>query len=146
MDRILFSRQSDEWSTPPDFFNCINQEFRFNLDPCSTSENHKCEEYYTAEDDGLKQDWSGKTVFVNPPYSKIGEWVKKAFYEGQKDNTVVVLLIPARTDTRYFHNYIYNRSEIRFIQGRLKFGNSKNGAPFPSMLVIYRGARTAGGI
>lgn len=131
---------------PPDFFNCINQEFRFNLDPCSTSENHKCEEYYTAEDDGLKQDWSGKTVFVNPPYSKIGEWVKKAFYEGQKDNTVVVLLIPARTDTRYFHNYIYNRSEIRFIQGRLKFGNSKNGAPFPSMLVIYRGARTAGGI
>lgn len=83
----------------------------------------------------------GATVFVNPPYSEIEKWVKKAFYEGHKDNTTVVLLIPSRTDTKYFHNYIYGRSEIRFIKGRLKFGDSKNSAPFPSMIVIFRGAK-----
>ena len=81
-------------------------------------------------------------MFCNPPYSAIADWVRKAYYEGCKDNTVVVLLIPARTDTRYFHNFIYGRSEIRFIKGRLKFGDSKNGAPFPSMIVIFRGAQT----
>lgn len=79
-------------------------------------------------------------MFCNPPYSEIGRWVEKAFYEGQKDNTTVVLLIPSRTDTRYFHNFIYGRSEIRFIKGRLKFGQAKNNAPFPSMIVIFRGA------
>lgn len=78
-------------------------------------------------------------MFCNPPYSNIGEWVKKAFTEGHKENTTVVLLIPARTDTRYFHNYILHRSEIRFIKGRLKFGDAKNSAPFPSMIVIFRG-------
>ena len=79
-------------------------------------------------------------MFCNPPYSQIARWVEKAFDEGHKDNTVVVLLIPARTDTRYFHNFIYGRSEIRFIRGRLKFGESVNSAPFPSMVVIFRGA------
>ena len=82
----------------------------------------------------------GCRVFCNPPYSKIGDWVAKCFYEAQQDNTIVVMLIPARTDTRYFHNYILNRSEIRFLKGRLKFGDSKNSAPFPSMVVIFRGA------
>lgn len=80
-------------------------------------------------------------MFCNPPYSKIGEWVKKAFYEGRKDNTLVVLLIPARTDTKYFHDYILHRAEVRFIKGRLKFGDAKNSAPFPSMIVIFRGAK-----
>lgn len=78
-------------------------------------------------------------MFCNPPYSQIGAWVEKAFYEGHKDNTTVVLLIPARTDTKYFHNYIQHRSEIRFIKGRLKFGDSKNSAPFPSMIVVFTG-------
>lgn len=82
----------------------------------------------------------GYRVFCNPPYSKIADWVKKAFYEGQKDNTLVVLLIPARTDTRYFHDFILHRAEIRFLKGRLKFGDAKNSAPFPSMVVIFRGA------
>lgn len=82
----------------------------------------------------------GYTVFCNPPYSQIARWVEKAFDEGHKDNTTVVLLIPARTDTRYFHNFIYGRSEIRFIHGRLKFGEAVNSAPFPSMVVIFRGA------
>lgn len=79
-------------------------------------------------------------MFCNPPYSQIEKWVAKAFYEGRKDDTIVVLLIPSRTDTRYFHNYIMHRSEIRFIKGRLKFGDQKNSAPFPSMVVIFRGA------
>ena len=80
-------------------------------------------------------------MFCNPPYSKIVDWVEKAYRETRQDNTVVVLLIPARTDTRYFHDFIYQRSEIRFVKGRLKFGDSQNGAPFPSMVVIFRGAK-----
>ena len=81
-------------------------------------------------------------MFCNPPYSKIGAWAEKSYREGIKDNTTVVLLIPSRTDTRWFHNYIYNKSEIRFIEGRLKFGSAKFNAPFPSMIVIFRGAKT----
>ena len=82
----------------------------------------------------------GERVFCNPPYSQIAKWVAKAYYEGCKDNTLVALLIPARTDTKYFHNYILHRSEIRFIKGRIQFdGETKDNAPFPSMLVIFRG-------
>ena len=83
----------------------------------------------------------GETVFCNPPYSKISAWVEKAYMESLKDNTIVVMLIPARTDTRYFHDFIYHRSEVRFIRGRLKFGDAKNNAPFPSMVVIFRSAK-----
>ncbi len=139
---LMFSSKSDEWATPNDFFEELNKEFDFDLDPCCTEENKKCDNHFTIEDDGLSKNWGGKRVFCNPPYSQIGEWVKKSYYEGCKDNTVVVLLIPARTDTKYFHNYIYHRAEIRFIKGRLKFNNHKNSAPFPSMLVIFRGAFT----
>ena len=135
-----FMSNSDEWATPQDLFNELNAEFNFNLDPCATNDNHKCEKYYTAKDDGLKISWGGYRVFCNPPYSDIARWVEKCYREGTKDNTLVVLLIPARTDTKYFHNFIYQRCEIRFIKGRLKFGDSKNSAPFPSMLAIYRGA------
>jgi phage N-6-adenine-methyltransferase len=136
---VMFSSKTDEWSTPQDFFNELNKEFNFTLDPCATPENAKCEKYYTKEDDGLKQDWSGETVFCNPPYSRaIKDWVKKCYEESKKPNTTVVMLIPARTDTSYFHDYIYHKAkEIRFIRGRLKFGNAKNSAPFPSMVVIF---------
>lgn len=89
----------------------------------------------------LEKIGGGQRVFCNPPYSEISKWVEKAFYETRKDNTLVVLLIPARTDTKYFHNYILHRTEIRFVKGRLKFGNGKNSAPFPSMVVIFRGAK-----
>lgn len=136
---VLFSSKSDEWSTPQWLFDELNAEFHFTLDACATEENHKCDKYYTKKQDGLKQNWGG-VVFCNPPYSKIGKWVEKAYYEGCKDNTVVVLLIPSRTDTKYFHNYILHRSEIRFIKGRITFGESVNHAPFPSMIVIFRGA------
>ncbi len=137
----MFSSNSDEWATPEDFFNMINQEFHFNLDPCATSENHKCEKFFTMEQNGLNMDWGGYRVFCNPPYSNVAEWVAKCYEEGCKENTLVCMLIPARTDTRYFHDYILNRSEVRFIKGRLKFGQSKNPAPFPSMLVVFYGAK-----
>lgn len=139
-NKLMFSSNSDEWSTPEDFYEKLNKEFNFTLDPCATSENHKTTKYFTKEQDGLIQNWQGNIVFCNPPYSNIAEWVKKCYYESLKENTIVVLLIPARTDTKYFHNYILNRSEIRFIKGRLKFGNCKNSAPFPSMVIIFRSA------
>ena len=135
---VVFSSKSDEWATPQDVFDELNQEFHFTLDPCATKENAKCETFYTKEDNGLLKPWGGQRVFVNPPYSRIGEWVFKAHREAQNDNTVVVMLIPARTDTRWFHDYIYHRAEVRFIKGRLKFGDAKNSAPFPSMIVIFR--------
>lgn len=137
---LMFSSKSNEWSTPQHIFDELNREFHFTLDPCCTHENAKCEKYYTIEDDGLKQDWSGEKVFCNPPYGKeLKKWVKKCYEESQKENTLVVMLIPSRTDTKYFHDYIYkkDRTKIRFIKGRLKFGGSKNSAPFPSMIVVY---------
>jgi len=136
----LFSSETDQWATPTEVFAELDREFHFDLDPCADESNHKCTRFYTKEDDGLKQPWAGSRVFCNPPYGRsIGQWVKKAYEEGHRENTLVVLLIPARTDTRYFHDYILHRAEIRFIPGRLKFGNAKNSAPFPSMVVIYRG-------
>lgn len=139
-NEVMFSSKSDQWATPQDFFDRLNKEFCFTLDPCATDENHKVENYFTADDNGLLQNWGGQRVFCNPPYSKIGEWVKKCYEEAIKPETLVVMLIPARTDTRYFHDYIIHRSEIRFVKGRLKFGDSKNAAPFPSMVVIFRAA------
>lgn len=139
-NKLMFSRNSDEWSTPEDFYEKLNKEFNFTLDPCATDENRKTTKYFTKEQDGLCQSWQGNIVFCNPPYSNISKWVKKCYYESLKENTTVVLLIPARTDTKYFHNYILNRSELRFVKGRLKFGECKNSAPFPSMIVIFRSA------
>lgn len=133
------SSKSVEWATPQAFFNELNEEFQFDLDPCSTHENAKCEKHYTIEEDGLSQDWGGRRVFCNPPYGKeISKWVKKCYYESKKPNTIVVMLIPARTDTSYFHDYIYGKAkEIRFIRGRLHFNDGKEGAPFPSMIVFF---------
>ena len=133
----VFSSTTDLWATPQDFFDELNEEFEFTLDPCATPDNTKCAKFFTKEQDGLKQDWTGERVFCNPPYGRaIGAWVKKCHDEAQK-GTLVVMLIPARTDTSYFHDYIYHKAEIRFIRGRLKFGGASQGAPFPSMVVIY---------
>lgn len=138
---LMFSSASEEWATPQDFFNELNKEFNFNLDPCANDDNHKCEKYFTKADNGLLQKWGGYNVFVNPPYGRvIGAWVEKAFNEAQEKDTLIVMLLPARTDTKWFHNFIYHKAEIRFIKGRLKFGGSKNAAPFPSMIVIFKGA------
>lgn len=138
---VMFSSATDEWYTPMDFYNELDKEFNFNLDPCATDDNHKCNKYFTKADNGLIQDWGGYRVFCNPPYGrKITEtWVEKAYNEAQKKDTLIVMLLPARTDTKWFHNFIYHKAEIRFIKGRLKFGGSKNAAPFPSMVVIFNG-------
>ena len=138
INSALFSSKSDEWATPQYVFDELNREFNFTLDPCANINNHKCEKYYTIEQNGVLQNWSNERVFCNPPYSDISNWVEKAYYESINNNALVVLLIPARTDTRYFHNFIYNKAEVRFIKGRLKFGDSANSAPFPSMVVIFR--------
>jgi len=146
---LMFSSKSDEWETPQDFFDKLDKEFRFTLDPCATHENAKCKKYYTKKENGLYQSWAGETVFMNPPYGReVGKWVKKAYYSSLKPNTIVVCLIPSRTDTRWFHDYCL-KGEIRFIKGRLKFQNrllpswredgthKVNPAPFPSMIVIF---------
>ena len=141
MDKVLFSSKKMDWETPQSFFDELNKEFNFNLDVCADDFNHKCEEYFTKEIDGLKQNWGGKRVFCNPPYGReIYEWVKKCNEESQKENTIIVLLIPSRTDTKYFHEFLYKKEnvELRFIKGRLKFGDGKNSAPFPSLLAIFR--------
>ena len=137
--KTLFSSESCEWETPQDFFDALNDEFHFTLDPCSTDENAKCEKHYTKEDDGLAQDWTGETVFCNPPYGReMPKWIKKC-YEHFSGGGTAVMLIPARTDTKAFHDYIYGKAEIRFVRGRLKFNGTNNSAPFPSMVVVYRG-------
>lgn len=134
----MFSSKTDLWETPQDFFDHLNDEFHFNVDVCATPDNAKCDIYFTKENDGLSQSWGGYTCWCNPPYGReIGKWVQKAFLSS-KDGSTVVMLLPARTDTKWFHEYIYNQAEIRFIKGRLKFGNSKNSAPFPSMVVVFR--------
>jgi len=140
INKGLFSSNSNEWATPTDFYKKLDAEFHFNLDPCATSINAKCKRFYTIEDDGLTKEWGGggARVFCNPPYGReIGKWVKKCYEEAQK-GALVVMLIPARTDTAYFHDYIYGKArEIRFIRGRLHFNDSKQGAPFPSMVVVF---------
>ncbi len=136
---LMFSSKTDKWATPQWFFDELDKEFHFTLDPCADEFNNKCEKYYTEEQNGLVQDWGGEVVFCNPPYGnkETGIWTKKCYEESLKPNTTVVLLIPARTDRISFHDYIYGKAEIRFIKGRLKFGDGKNPAPFPSMIAIF---------
>lgn len=139
---VLFSKKSDEWATPQWLYDELNKEHGFTLDPASSHDNAKCVNHYTMEDDGLTKDWSGETVFINPPYSKCYDWVKKAHTEAQKENTKVVMLLPARTDTKWFHQFCIDKnvsSEVCFVKGRLKFGDQTNSAPFPSMIVIFGG-------
>jgi site-specific DNA-methyltransferase (adenine-specific) len=138
LSKALFSSNRMDWTTPQDFFDELDKEFHFTLDPCALPETAKCKAFFTPDDDGLKQSWAGQRVFCNPPYGReVGKWVKKC-YDESMNGAVIALLIPARTDTRYFHEYIYHKcTEIRFIRGRLKFGGSNQSAPFPSMLVIY---------
>lgn len=136
---VMFSSATDLWETPQEFFDRLNDEFHFTLDVCALPENAKCEAFYTPEIDGLSQPWTG-VCWCNPPYGrKIGEWVRRAWFASEAGNAVVMLL-PARTDTKWFHEFIYQkeRVEVRFLAGRLKFGGSKNSAPFPSMVCIFR--------
>jgi site-specific DNA-methyltransferase (adenine-specific) len=136
---LMLSSKDQTWETPIDFLNKINEEFNFNLDVCASEFNCKCDNYFDEIIDGLKQEWNG-VCWCNPPYGReISKWVEKAYKESLKGN-VIVMLIPSRTDTTYWHKFIFPyASEIRFIKGRLKFGNSKNSAPFPSALIVFGG-------
>lgn len=134
MNNVHFSSKTDMWETPQNIFDEWDSHYHFTVDVCATKENAKCEKYYTPEMDGLKQKWSG-VCWCNPPYGReIGKWVEKAY----NSNCTVVMLLPARTDTKWFHNYCM-KGRIIFIKGRLKFGNAVNSAPFPSMIVIFKG-------
>lgn len=133
----MFSSKTDLWSTPQDLFEGLNNIFKFNLDVCATKDNTKCVNYFDKEVDGLSQEWYG-TCWMNPPYGKeIYKWVEKAYLSTLKNDATVVCLLPARTDTRWWHTFCM-KGEIQFIKGRLKFGDSKNSAPFPSVIVIFR--------
>ena len=137
INKGLFTSKKQDWETPQDFYDNLDEEFHFTLDPCASHDSHKCEKYYTIEDDGLSKSWEGETVFMNPPYGRvIGHWMKKAREESLKPNTRVVCLVPARTDTRWFHDNCMD-AELRFIKGRIRF-SGKDPAPFPSMIVVFR--------
>ncbi len=135
----LFSSKKMDWETPKEFFSGLHSEFGFTLDPCCTIQTAKCEKFFTPEENGLLQDWAGERVFCNPPYGReLARWVEKCRLESLKPGTLVVLLIPARTCTRYFHVHIYKKArEIRFVKGRLRFVGATSCAPFPSMVVIF---------
>jgi len=136
---VHHSSATPEWSTPQDFFDKLNREFNFTLDPCATTENAKCKYFFTFEQNGLYQDWSMQRIFMNPPYGReIREWMAKA-YDAWKHGSTIVCLVPARTDTSWWHDFAMKATEIRYIRGRLKFGGGNNPAPFPSALVIFRG-------
>ena len=139
MERNVFaSSEKQDWTTPQEFFDKLNIEFNFTLDPCCYPETAKCGRYFTEHENGLAQDWSNEVVFMNPPYGReISKWVEKAYHESLKENTVVVALIPARTDTKYWHDFVMKAKEVRLVKGRLKFGEGKNSAPFPSAVVVF---------
>ena len=132
----LKTSNSDEWPTPQNLFDLLDLEFGFTLDPCCTKESAKCEHFYTTNENGLLQDWGKETVFMNPPYSEVSHWMRKAFGAAQ-DGATVACLIPSRTDTRWWHDYAM-KGEIRFIKGRLRFGDATENAPFPSCVVVFR--------
>ncbi|MDK2888049.1 MAG: hypothetical protein PWP72_927 [Thermoanaerobacter sp.] len=135
----MFSSRTGEWETPQTFFEALNAEFRFTLDVCACPENAKCLRYFTPEQNGLLQPWAPETCWMNPPYGReIGRWVEKAYNEARR-GAVVVALLPARTDTRWWHRYVMRAAEIRFVKGRLKFGGTENSAPFPSAWCLLRG-------
>lgn len=139
INKVLYSSHSDEWATPQYLFDMLNSKYRFTLDPCATVQNHKCDKYFTKDMDGLKQSWSGERVFCNPPYGRdIIKWVEKAFWEHVVNKILIVMLLPVRTDTVWFHEYIYGMADLYFIKGRLRFNDSINSAPFPSMIVVFK--------
>jgi len=139
--KTKFESHKQEWETPASLFDCLNQEFGFTLDLAADATNAKCSVYYTIENDALKASWSG-VCWLNPPYGarqhKLSDWVRKAFQETQKPDCTVVMLIPARTNTRWWHDYCMKAAEIRFINGRPKFGDAKHGLPQPLALIVFR--------
>lgn len=138
MTTAMFSSKTDEWETPQWLFDKLNAVYEFDLDVCATKQTAKCKQYFTKEDNGLRQPWLAPNCWMNPPYGReIGKWVKKAYIESIVRKTTVVCLLPARTDTSWFHDYVLQGQFLHFIRGRLKFGDSKNSAPSPSMVCVF---------
>lgn len=142
--KLHFSSEKQDWATPWDLFNKYTEIYKFDLDVCAQPHNTKCEKFFTPEQDGLKQDWNGHKCWCNPPYGRqISKWVEKAWatlYEvNVKEKTLVCCLLPARTDTKWFHRWIYKCpfAEVEFLKGRIKFEGAEHAAPFPSMIVIW---------
>lgn len=138
--QVMFSSKSNEWTTPKAFFDKLDRIFGpFTLDPCCDGTNNLTQHYFTEQQGGLAQSWQGHTVFMNPPYSRgeLKRWIQKAYEESQKKNTMVVALIPSRTDTKYWHEYVMKARHILFVKGRIKFGDGTNSAPFPSAVVVF---------
>lgn len=131
--------KTDEWETPQELFDSLNDEFHFTIDVCATKENAKVKRFYTKDQDGLKQNWEGETVWCNPPYGRaMYAWIHKCYKHSIVGGGTAVMLIPSRTDTKAFHDWILPYAELRFVRGRLKFGGSKTNAPFPSVIVVFR--------
>ncbi|MPQ36945.1 adenine methyltransferase [Lactobacillus plantarum] len=145
INKALFTSNKEDWETPQDFYDRLNAKYHFEWDLAASDDNAKCSCYFTRDDNSLEQDWEGLSgnLFLNPPYGReLKLWVKKAATTGLKDKQNLVMLIPSRTDTSYWHDYIFNHAEIEFLRGRLKFevdGVCGDSAPFPSALVIYKG-------
>ena len=145
MNKEAYSRTEksmDIWETPVYFFNLLDKIFHFTLDPCADLKNTKCERFFTKEMNGLLQDWKGEKVFVNPPFSDVKNWVIKCYNEGQKENTIVVMILPSRTDTQYWHDFIMKAHKIWFAKGRVNFlingEKTKNGSTFPLAIIIFK--------
>jgi len=137
---VHFSSARSNWSTPQAFFDELNKEFNFTRDVCAEPHTARCERFWTREDDALSKEWEG-VCYMNPPYGReITKWIKKA-YDSSRSGATVVCLIPSRTDTKWWHQYVMHADEIRFIQGRLKFDGHKNSAPFPSAISVFRGRK-----
>lgn len=134
---VMFTSQTDDWGTPIELFRGLDYEFGFELDVAASANNAKCDRYFSIEDDGLSQTWAPAVCWMNPPYGRtIRRWVEKAWLEAQNGATVVGLL-PARTDTDWWHAYAMKAAEIRFLRGRVQFYGGKD-APFPSAVVVWR--------
>ena len=134
---LMFSSATDLWATPQDFFDKLDKFFNFEIDVCALPANAKCRKFFTPKQNGLAQDWTG-TCWMNPPYGReIGAWVEKAYTQSRLHGSTIVCLLPARVDTRWWHSYC-TKGEIHFLKGRLKFGNAKASAPFPSAVVVFR--------
>lgn len=144
-DSVLFSSKSIDWSTPQELFDALDKRFQFTLDVCASDKNAKVKRYFTRELDGLGQSWGGERCWMNPPYGReIGAWVEKARREAEQ-GALVVGLLPARTDTKWWQEHVYGHADVRFVARRLKFGNAATGAPFPSAVAVWWGWDVMGG-
>lgn len=136
--KACFSSNSEDWETPQHLFDELNKKWNFTLDVCASKENAKCDKYFTIKENGLLKSWEGNVCWMNPPYGReIIKWIRKAYYEWDVNYCTIIALLPVRTCTKWFHEYVYGKANIEFIKGRLKFSDAKENAPFPSMIAKW---------